>query len=68
MAKKEYVLAKKDIESLMHEKCTCKFCDPESESYCDWKTVWKQAFDVDSSQFNFKALPYNKTRSTIGAY
>ena len=28
----------------------------------------KQAFDVDSSQFNFKALPYNKTRSTIGAY
>ncbi len=28
----------------------------------------KQAFNVDSSQFNFKALPYNKTRSKIGAY
>ena len=28
----------------------------------------KQAFDVDSSQFNFKGLPYNKTRSKIGAY
>ena len=33
--------------------------------------LWRQrraAFQVDTSQFDFKALPYNKTRSKIGAY
>ena len=28
----------------------------------------KQSFDVDTSQFNFNALPWAKSRSTIGAY
>jgi hypothetical protein len=28
----------------------------------------RQAFKVDTSQFNYKALPYRKTHSNIGAY
>ena len=28
----------------------------------------RQAFKVDASQFNYKALPYRKTHSNIGAY
>ena len=33
--------------------------------------LWRQrraAYQVDASQFDFNALPYNKTRSKIGAY
>ena len=33
--------------------------------------LWRQrraAFQVDTSQFNYKGLPYSKTRSKIGAY
>ena len=43
MPKKKHVQAKREIESLMHYNCSCKFCASKS----DWKSIWESAFNCE---------------------
>ena len=44
MPKKVHVKIKKEIESLMHENCSCEFC----LSKPDWKSIWESAFNYEN--------------------